>query len=150
MSDLDRRHPSNLSNLVEFNRKARMARLLARIAEIDPSARPMPPCNQCPPGYRYGDEGCGHNPPADVLAANSVAFAERYELVFACIHAAIQLGYPAGVAIDPRVPDWPVAYIELPTGQVSWHMPAHPNPYDGHSTAEKYARIAEFGGRVIS
>ncbi len=148
MSGFDRRHPSNLANLIEFNRKARMAALLARIAEIDPSARPVPACPDCDTGFAYGDFGCPHPVPADVLTANAAAFAERYELVFACIHAAIQLGYPAGFQLDPNEPGWPVAFIELPTGQVSWHMPAHPNPYDGHSVAEKYARIGDYGSSV--
>lgn len=53
---------------------------------------------------------------------------------------------------DPDAPDWPVLFINLPTGQVSWHV----NPedldlfqhvtvgtetWDGHTTDEKYARL---------
>ena len=56
--------------------------------------------------------------------------------------------------------DWrTVLYIQLPTGQVSWHLhdsevalfawvkDAHlfrSFPYDGHSTDEKYRRIYEY------
>ncbi len=68
----------------------------------------------------------------------------RYKLVFAAIGAALDAGYEAGFRIDPAEPEWPVAYIELPTGQVSWHMPQHPNAWDGHSTEEKFARIDAF------
>lgn len=54
---------------------------------------------------------------------------------------------------DPECPDWPVVYIDLPTGQASWHI--HPDDWwifanaqrrhdaqwDGHSTDEKYQRV---------
>jgi hypothetical protein len=68
----------------------------------------------------------------------------RYGLVLMAMAAAWAVGIPAGFAIDPAQPGWPVAYIELPTGQASWHMPAHTTLYDGHSTAEKYARIKAY------
>ncbi len=68
----------------------------------------------------------------------------RYHLVIGAISAALSSGYKAGFRIDPSDPEWPVAYIELPTGQVSWHMPQHPQSWDGHSTEEKYRRIREF------
>lgn len=76
-----------------------------------------------------------------LIELNDTNYERRYELVLAAMHYASQAGYPVGIALDPQQPDWPVVYIELPTGQVSWHMPAHPTPYDGHTTAEKYARI---------
>ncbi|HET9890610.1 MAG TPA: hypothetical protein VFQ42_08930 [Mycobacterium sp.] len=81
----------------------------------------------------------------DVLAAiqqHDTDYDVRYPLVFEAIHLALKLGYPAGIRIDPAEPEWPVAYIELPAGQVSWHMPQHPAEWDGHSTDEKYRRIA--------
>lgn len=64
----------------------------------------------------------------------------RYTLVLGALSQANILGYPAGVRIDPDEPEWPVAFIELPLGQVSWHIPQHPIPWDGHTTATKYAR----------
>jgi hypothetical protein len=53
---------------------------------------------------------------------------------------------------DPAEPDWPVIYITLPTGQVSWHLspddtdlfghvPRGAAVWDGHDTAEKYRRL---------
>lgn len=71
----------------------------------------------------------------------------RYALVMLAVAMAIAGGLEAGFRIDPAEPDWPVAYIELPTGQVSWHMPAHKPDFDGHTTAEKYKRIHAWIGQ---
>lgn len=63
------------------------------------------------------------------------------------IHAmseAVGCGYKAGFRIDPNEPAWPIAFIELPTGQVSWHLPQHEPAWDGHTAEEKYARVGEF------
>jgi len=68
----------------------------------------------------------------------------RYGHVLQAMDWAHQAGLKTGIALDPDEPLWPVVYIELPTGQVSWHMPAHPTPYDGHSTSEKYDRIRAY------
>ncbi len=68
----------------------------------------------------------------------------RYGLILQAVELAHRENYAAGFRIDPSAPDWPVAYIELPTGQVSWHMPQHPHAWDGHTTDEKYARIRTF------
>lgn len=76
-------------------------------------------------------------------------YAGRYPLVFSAVLAALTVGYAAGIAIDPAEPDWPVAYIELPTGQVSWHMPAHGQPWDNHSTEEKYNRCHAYASSVL-
>jgi hypothetical protein len=81
-------------------------------------------------------------------------YAKRYGLVLVAVASAHQLGYPAGFGIDSTTdPDFEgfhvVAYIELPAGQVSWHMPEHPTAWDGHTTEQKNARIVNFitGGR---
>jgi hypothetical protein len=79
-----------------------------------------------------------------VIEANETNYDVRYVLVLEAVAMATQLGYQAGFRIDPAEPDWPVAYIELPTGQVSWHLPAHPVVWDGHTTPEKYARIRQY------
>lgn len=71
-------------------------------------------------------------------------YERRYPLVFRALHLALALGYAAGIRIDAAEPEWPVAYIELPTGQVSWHMPQHPAEWDGHTTEEKYRRTTAF------
>lgn len=71
-------------------------------------------------------------------------YKKRNEWVFNCMNSAIAIGYSAGIRIDPQEPEWPVVFIELPTGQVSWHVPQHEVVWDGHTTEEKYQRIKEF------
>jgi len=68
----------------------------------------------------------------------------RYQLVYQALAKALEMGFEAGVRLDPAEPEWPVVFIELPNGQVSWHMPQHVKPWDGHTTEEKYRRVAEF------
>lgn len=75
-------------------------------------------------------------------------YAARERLIWQAAGCAASAGYRVGVKIDPAQPDWPVLYIDLPDGQVSWHMAAYPGEYDGHTTAEKYDRIKAFSGRV--
>jgi len=64
-----------------------------------------------------------------------------------------QCGLHVGTGVDAEEPDWPVIYIDLPSGQVSWHVPrgelvARLKPYgqewDGHPGPEKERRIHEF------
>jgi hypothetical protein len=78
------------------------------------------------------------------IEANDTQYHIRYSLVLRAAGTAAELGLATGIRIDPEEPEWPVIYIELPTGQVSWHMPPHPVLYDGHSTEEKYRRIQEY------
>jgi hypothetical protein len=74
----------------------------------------------------------------------------RNPLVLMAVGSAVFFGYAAGFRIDPLEPDWPVAYIELPTGQVSWHLPQHTIPWDRHDTATKYARVGAYIGRAAT
>lgn len=71
-------------------------------------------------------------------------YAERNEYILHALSAAKDLGFKAGLWLDAKEPNWPVVYIELPTGQVSWHIPFDENRWDGHSTEEKYRRIEKF------
>ncbi len=68
---------------------------------------------------------------------------ERNTCTYFALGAAMSLGYDCGVreGDDPR---WPVCYIDLPTGQVSWHLPRYPKKWDGHETTEKYQRVADY------
>ena len=78
-----------------------------------------------------------------------IVYRERHHLI-----AHLAAAYPSVLVYraDPDAPDWPVIFIDLPTGQVSWHI----NPedldlfehvtvgtgtWDGHTTDEKYARL---------
>ena len=78
-------------------------------------------------------------------------YAERNAVVLAFARLAQRLNWTVGRVVDPAEPEWPVLMIDTPSGQVSWHfraaeMPAdlapYPGEWDGHSDAEKYARLA--------
>ena len=84
-------------------------------------------------------------------ARKDEAYWERTQLV-----AALTKCFPAGIAktaIEGWSEDWHgCVYIDLPTGQVSWHyqdsqaklfanLPAYASEWDGHSTEEKYLRL---------
>lgn len=64
-----------------------------------------------------------------------------------------RLGMTVGIGLDSDEPEWPVLYIDLPTGQVSWHLPQneltgtyerYPGSWDGHSMGAKQDRIRTF------
>lgn len=95
-------------------------------------------------------------PPDDLLrqmeARKDAAYLERNQVV-----AALAKCFPSGVArtaIEGWSEDWHGAvYIDLPTGQASWHfhdshaylfdgLPAYKGQWDGHDTPEKYRRLA--------
>lgn len=86
---------------------------------------------------------------ADANASISFVYRERAHLV-----ALLAALYPASWQPDPNEGNWPVVYIQLPTGQASWHISPKDwhlfdgtarddtTIWDGHTTAEKYERIA--------
>jgi len=79
---------------------------------------------------------------------------ERNRVVAALAALAMHLGWQAGVRQDEDGdPEWPVVLIDTPKGQVSWHvrrtqlqlfhfLPEYGKPWDGHTTEDKYERIA--------
>lgn len=88
----------------------------------------------------------------NLRAAKDAAYAERNQLV-----AALSKQFPASVE-QHEGEDWEddwrnVVFIDLPTGQVSWHihdselylfdhLPKNEGRvWDGHSTEEKYGRL---------
>ena len=85
----------------------------------------------------------------DMLAADEL-YRELGHLV-----ALLVKDYRGSYQEDPEREGWLIAYADLPTGQVSWHIPpadrdlfenarfAPDVVWDGHSTAEKYARVRE-------
>lgn len=79
-----------------------------------------------------------------LIERHDTDYVHRYGLVWRALSLAVTAGHAAGVRIDPAEPEWPVVYIELPTGQVSWHMPQFATEWDGHDTAEKYRRARAF------
>ncbi len=88
----------------------------------------------------------------EVEIAKDEAYAERNKLV-----AALARLYPSGIArtdIPKWDPEWHgCVYIDSPAGQLSWHfhdseaylfasLPPYEKPWDGHTTDEKYERLA--------
>lgn len=73
---------------------------------------------------------------------------ERYKnrafFLYEALALAISCGFKAGIRIDPKEPEWPVAFIELPTGQISYHLEQHDQPWDNHTTEQKMLRILQF------
>lgn len=89
-------------------------------------------------------------------AAKDGAYEERNQCVALIARMAIAAGWRAGVAktaIEGWSADWhSCCYVDLPTGQVSWHyhdshawmfadLPAYDGVWDGHTTPEKYTRV---------
>jgi hypothetical protein len=81
------------------------------------------------------------------------AYFDRNQAVMALARLARKQGLTVGLRIDPNEPDWPVLMIDLPTGQVGWHLkkedlvgvwPEYEKEWDGHSLAEKRDRMAAF------
>lgn len=99
-----------------------LAATLTRIEEIDPSYAELR-------GVVVGDQ--------------DDAYRARNAYVVMAVATAMGIGYPAGFRPD-QDPEWEIAYIDLPTGQVSWHIPAYAGKWDGHGTAEKYKRVRAY------
>ena len=87
------------------------------------------------------------------------AYLERNQVV-----AALAKCFPSGTAktaIEGWSEDWHgCVYINLPTGQVSWHyhdsqaylfadLPPYQGAWDGHTTPEKYARLAALSATAL-
>lgn len=72
------------------------------------------------------------------------AYEQRNRLIYQALASAAANRMPHGIQPDPADPAWVIAFIDLPTGQVSWHLPAYVGQWDGHSTAEKYHRVRAY------
>jgi hypothetical protein len=84
------------------------------------------------------------------------AYYDRNQAAMLAAKLARELGYETGWRVNEDDPDWPILFIELPTGQVSWHIPMaealdhnvvmhrQPQPWDGHDLEEKRHRILQY------
>jgi len=82
-------------------------------------------------------------------------YVERAWCVIAFARAAQAGGCLVGFQLDVSLAEphlWPVLFVDLPTGQVSWHLSPrdrqdasdigeYPGAWDGHTTEEKYRRL---------
>lgn len=95
-------------------------------------------------------------------AAKDTAYAERNQCVAMMAKMALRLGWAAWLGHhDPTDTAWErdwlnIVFIELPTGQVSWHihdselplfgwLPRGGAGWDGHNTEDKYERMRRWG-----
>lgn len=122
-----------------------------------------------------GGDLCPHNPPKcprleacdarsrDVNEMRDLkdgAYLERNQVVALAGKLLLHLGSPVGLKktpIEGWSPEWHnCVYMELPTGQISWHFhdddaplfegfPEWEAEWDGHTTDEKYERIKALG-----
>ena len=85
---------------------------------------------------------------------------ERDQVIALAAAIAQDHGYRVWIGLHENDPEWEedwqhILYIDLPTGQVSWHIhdselplfgaiPTDTTPWDGHTVAEKYARLERF------
>ena len=71
--------------------------------------------------------------------------------------------YPSTIGhTDPQEPDWAVVTVDTTEGQMSWHISPddlhlfshvsrdNPTAWDGHTTAEKYARLDALTARLAA
>ena len=81
------------------------------------------------------------------------AYFDRNQAVQALGRMAQRLRFRVGLKPNEKDPDWPILMIDLPTGQVSWHLPRteivgkwpeYEGEWDGHDLEEKRRRIGEF------
>jgi hypothetical protein len=84
---------------------------------------------------------------------SDAVYLERNHLV--ALLAAIYPSGTARTAIEGWEPEWHgCVYIDLPTGQASWHyhdshahlfahLPPYAGGWDGHTTEEKYQRVSD-------
>ena len=94
---------------------------------------------------------------ADLRERKDGAYEERNRVV-----AALARLFPSGVT-KTDIPGWDAewhgcVYIDTPAGQLSWHfhdsqarlfesLPAYEGEWDGHTTEEKYERLAALDGK---
>lgn len=97
----------------------------------------------------------------EAVAAKDQAYSERNQCVALIAKLAAQQGYVVGLSQhDPQDYNWEddwrnIVYIDLPTGQISWHIhdselplfdqfPVYKQGWDGHSTDEKHRRMQAY------
>ena len=100
----------------------------------------------------------------ELKVGKDAAYLERNRCVALIARMALAMGLKAGravTAIEGWSEDWHgCVYVELPTGQVSWHfhnsqlsmfafLPPYNTVWDGHDTAEKCRRTANAFPRVV-
>lgn len=78
------------------------------------------------------------------IVENYTNYEIRSKLVFKAMCLAHRIGYIADIRIDKSEPDWPVFYICLPNGEVSWHMSVSCDKYIEYTPEECKKRCLEY------
>jgi hypothetical protein len=101
-----------------------------------------------------------HTTIVNLTEQKNAAYAERNKCIVIMARMALALGLEAGLGRhEEEDKDWEddwrnIVFIDLPTGQVSWHIHDSELPlfewllqykcgWDGHTTEEKYQRVLE-------
>lgn len=101
------------------------------------------------------------------MQERDIAYAERAQMLAGFVKLAVMLGYSAGIGQHEGDDDsWDkawltVVFVDLPTGQVSWHihlsdiplfdwLPVYTKKWDGHSTEEKWNRVLSLPENSLS
>ena len=84
-----------------------------------------------------------------MISDNDQNYDTRNVLIVRAMDQALQCGYEVGIGFDPLEPYWPVVFIELPTGQVSWHVPPHTKRWDSHNGDTKVIRVVQYANAVL-
>lgn len=93
-----------------------------------------------------------HNSSAEQIWVDKIneVYTERNMCISLIVRLAMAKGLKTGVRPNQ---DWPIVFVELPAGQVSWHIPEaefhkyfpsmneYDGEWDGHTTEEKYRRV---------
>lgn len=91
-----------------------------------------------------------------MIISKDQAYRERDMCIALIAKLSAAIGFRVGMGRHESEGPWEdewrwIVYIDLPTGQVSWHIhdserawfdfPAYSGSWDGHTRAEKYARM---------
>jgi hypothetical protein len=151
--DLAKRLRDNVADILDWNGKVMTAwdTVRAMIAKGDKGSLPRDIMESYLHGYAEDMKEAADRIEKLESIANE-AYTERNRLV-----ALLASLFPSGVK-KTDIPGWDAAwhgcvYIDLPHGQASWHfhddeahlfahLPPYKGEWDGHTTEEKYERIA--------
>ncbi len=156
-------HPLEVAHLRSLLRALQHSNVLDPMAKA--KLRPYAECAASEPDPRDTDLATLRAQLAAVTAERdeaseqkSTAYRERNQCVAFLTKLAYEAGYHVSMGMHPDDPAWDpdwrnIVFLEGPTGQLSWHIHdsevsmfawiwSNTGKWDGHSTEEKYARMA--------
>lgn len=76
-------------------------------------------------------------------------YGARNQLVYSALACAAMDGCECGIRFNEDDHEWPIIYIVLPSGEVSWTVQQFAPKADGHTKEENSARIRKFVERFL-